>query len=204
MNTDGPCQYRGTTVQQTNHRDVDGDAPDNDPIVFERTYTFDPSQVFTQETLEDMRARLALTEHDMTIQQFARILDEKMPVHLTLAIAADGFRYVKDGDDGNRDWAKDDANHGPHYSVRFHEFASPAKAVILDHITDSKVTRSSNAELFLRYQMNIDDNEAINGVGYTEAIDATDIYYCVLPTRKQVLALHHKWYVLPATEDDSH
>lgn len=181
-------------------------AEDATSITSQKTYQFDPSQVFTQETLTDIRNRIGLTEHNMTTQQFVRVLDAGMAVTLVLAVADDGFRYIKDGGDmDNCMWDGSDRSRGHttdgvEYTIRYTELTPTIQSILIDHLNGGELTRRSNAEFFLRYQMTLADMDWNRRCVQLEV--ATAAYSTVLPSRKQFLDLYHKLYVLPATEDD--
>lgn len=163
----------------------------------ERTYVFDAKQVFTQETLEDMRDLLALTDKDMSMRQFAAIIDHCIKVTLTLGVATNGFRYIKLSQDFERERRAENGNDGPEMRFRFHEFTPAIQSILIDHLNDGQLVRGSNLEFFLRYQMAVEDLD----VQVEWGTCAVDNYECIVPSRKQVLYHYHDWYVLPATED---
>ena len=172
----------------------------------QKEYRFDPSQVFTQETLIDIRNRIGLTEHNMTTQQFAHVLDAGMAVTLVLAVADDGFRYIKCGGDMDNcmwdgpDRSRGHTTDGAEYAIRYSELTPTIQSILIDHLNGGKISRFSNAESFLRYQMTLEDMDWNRRCVQLEV--ATAQYNTVLPSRKQVLDLYNKLYVLPATEED--
>ena len=172
----------------------------------QKEYRFDPSQVFTQETLIDIRNRIGLTEHNMTTQQFTRVLDAGMTVTLVLAVADDGFRYIKASDDMDNcmwdgpDRSRGHTTDGAEYAIRYSELTPTIQSILIAHLNDGKFASVSNTEFFLHYQMTLEDmdwNRRCVQLGV-----ATAAYSTALPSRKQVLDLYHNMYVLPATEDD--
>lgn len=191
-------QLKMNANQQT-HNDKDSSS-----VQSQKTYKFDPSQVFTQETLEDIRNRIGLTEHNMTTQQFARVLDDGMSVTLVLAVADDGFRYIKSSDDmDNCIWYVGGSGHttdGAQYTIRYSELTTTIQSILIDHLNDGKLVRHSNTEFFLRYQMTLEDMDWNRRCVQLEV--ATASYNTVLPSRKQVLDLYHNMYVRPANAED--
>lgn len=170
----------------------------------QNTLKFDPSQVFTQETLQDIRDIIGLTEHNMTNQQFANVLDAGMRVTLVLAVADDGFRYIKDGGDmDNCLWCVGGSCHitdGDEFTIRYGLLTSAVQNILIDHITDGADTDLTNAGVFLDYQMTLNEmewNRRCVQLGV-----ATASYNGVLPSRKQVLDLYHRVHVLAATEEN--
>lgn len=161
----------------------------------EKGYQFAPSDAFTQETLEDIRNRLGLRVSSITFKQFVRILDTLMTVCFKLAVATDGFRYVN--------WADDDvlAKHncsGKTYVLKLDKFAPSVKGIIADHIAGG----GNDLDAFVRYRKTIE--EFCDGDKWEHDFVLGPIEYWEgnLPTRKQVLDLYRKLYVLPAEEED--
>lgn len=181
---------------------MDSEQAHNDASVIQtyttfRSYTFYPSQVFTQDTLTDIRSCIGLTEHNMTTHQFSRVLDDGMTVSLVLAVANDGFRYIKDvGDSDNGVWCGCHTNDGYVYTTRYSELTDAIQNILIDHINDGKLPRHSNMEFFLRYQMTLQDMDWDRRVRLGVA---TAGYITVLPSRKQVIDAYNDLYVRPAT-----
>jgi hypothetical protein len=172
-----------------------------DHVASERTYAFDAKQVFTRETLEEMRERLALTDRDLNLRQFAAIINHHMTVTLTLGVADNGFRYIKLSNDAADEMRRGEfGNKGPNMELRFSEFSPSVQNILIDHLTNNgELVRGTTTDIFLRYQMAVDDlDEDVDML----LVMAASRYDCMLPSRKQVLALYHDWYLLPAKEDE--
>jgi len=171
-----------------------------DHVASERTYAFDAKQVFTRDTLEEMRERLALTDRDLSLRQFAAIINHRMTVTLTLGVADNGFRYIKLSNDSEDEVRRGEfGNQGPNIQLRFSEFSHSVQHILIDHLNNGALARSTTSDIWMRYQMAVDDfNEDVDML----LVLAASRYDCRLPSRKQVLALYHDWYLLPAEEDE--
>jgi hypothetical protein len=171
-----------------------------DHVASERTYAFDAKQVFTSDTLEEMRDRLALTDRDLSLRQFAAIINHRMTVTLTLGVADTGFRYIKLSNDSvDQVGSGGLGNQGPNIELRFSEFSPSVQNILIDHLNEGAVVRGTTTDTFLRYQMAVDDLDADPEM---LLVMAASRYDCTLPSRKQVLDLYHDWYLLPAEEDE--
>jgi hypothetical protein len=175
-----------------------------DHVANEWTYAFDAKQVFTTETLEEMRDRLALTDRDLSLRQFAAIINHRMTVTLTLGVAGNGFRYIKLSNDAADEVRRGEfGNKGPNMELRFSEFSPSVQNILIDHLNNGELVRGTTTDIFLRYQMAVDDlDREQDEAGQLDLLLAASRYDCKLPSRKQVLALYHDWYLLPAEEED--
>jgi len=161
-------------------------------IANEQVYSFAPSQVLQNSTLSDIRARLGLENAIPDMERFNAILDHKLTIHINLATSTDGYNFVRQTEDGE---IHSDGPDGPSYSVLLQNLGGSIRFLIGNHISDDYV---GSDDTFLRYQMKNDEAEYST---CSELLPVNELKF-ILPSREQMIDLHHYWYLLPAQDDD--